>query len=309
MAVPNLHNTFGAAFIGNSIAMLLYGVTTLQTYLYYMYYPNDRRDTKILVAVIWILDTLHISLTCHSMYYYLVSNFGNVAALAVGTWSLYASLAVNLCIAVLVQMFFSLRIFYLCRQEIRWIVSAPIVLMVVVHFAFGIETVVFMFMKEQFQALSQITYYAATPFAVTAVLSDILIAGALCILLYGKRSPFFQTNDLVDSLIVYAINRCLLTSLVAVIEVIVFAILPNSLWFLAIDFVIGKLYANSFLASLNSRGSLRDRELQRNDAESSIRINSARTTEWRVAANINNSRTSRDKYKHRSTTGTISTNL
>lgn len=289
--------------------MLLYGITTLQTYLYYVYYPSDRRDTRILVAVIWILDTLHISFMCHSMYYYLVSNFGNVAALAVGTWSLYASLAVNLCIAVLVQMFFSVRIFYLCRPEIRWIVSVPIVLMVVAHFGFGIETVVFMFMKEQFKSLSQITYYAATPFAVTAVLSDIFIAVALCILLYGKRSPFFQTNVLVDTLIVYAINRCLLTSLVAIIEVIVFAILPHSLWFLGIDFVIGKLYANSFLASLNSRGSLRDRDLQRNDVESSMRINSPRTTEWRVAGDINNSRTSRDKYKHRSTTGTVATSL
>lgn len=105
-----------------------------------------------------------------------------------------------------------------------------------------------------------------------------------------------------------------------------FAILPHSLWFLGIDFVIGKrecfnvlaiyiirlliaVYANSFLASLNSRGSLRDRDLQRNDVESSMRINSPRTTEWRVAGDINNSRTSRDKYKHRSTTGTVATSL
>ena len=58
-----------------------------------------------------------------------------------------------------------------------------------------------------------------------------------------------------------------------------FAVLPNTMWFMAIDFVIGKrewgsshsggrkwsspfacvVYANSFLASLNSRSSLRER--------------------------------------------------
>lgn len=36
-----------------------------------------------------------------------------------------------------------------------------------------------------------------------------------------------------------------------------FAISPNSLWFIAIDFVIGKLYANSLLATLNTRNALR----------------------------------------------------
>ncbi|KAL4063590.1 hypothetical protein V8B97DRAFT_1876581 [Scleroderma yunnanense] len=307
MAVPDLHNTFGATFIGSCTAMLMYGITTLQTYLYYMYYPNDPRDTKLLVRRQRILDTLHIALMCRSIYFYLVSNFGNVVALAEGTWSLRGN---QLCIAVLVQLFFSVRIFYLCRREIRWLVTVPIVLMVLAHFGRIAETVVFMFMKRQFKSLSQITYYAATPFAVTAVLSDIFVAGALCILLRGKRSPFFETNVLVNTLIIYAINRCLLTSLVAIIEVIVFAILPHSLWFLAIDFVIGKLYANSFLASLNSRGSLRDRERRRHDMESSMRINSTRETEWRVSAGgINSSRESREKHKHRDTTGTVATDL
>lgn len=45
--------------------------------------------------------------------------------------------------------------------------------------------------------------------------------------------------------------------MVAVGEVIAFSASPNTLWFLAVDFVIGKLYANSLLATLNSRQSLK----------------------------------------------------
>ncbi|KAG1750548.1 uncharacterized protein EDB91DRAFT_1244132 [Suillus paluster] len=240
MAV-DIRDTFGAGFIGGMVAAILYGITTLQTYLYYVYYPRDNKSVKLLVALVWVIDTLHVSLMCHALYYYLVSNFGDEDALSAGNWSLFTSLGLNLCMAVLVQT---------------------------------IETVVLMFIKKEFSALSQITLYAATPFAVTAVLSDVFIAAALCVLLHGNRSPLVETNALVNTLIVYAINRCLLTSAVAVAEVIAFAVSPGSLWFIAIDFVIGKLYANSLLASLNSRSALRGRNHHSSQNDSmSFRVN------------------------------------
>ena len=52
------------------------------------------------------------------------------------------------------------------------------------------------------------------PFGVLAILSDILIAAALCLLLANNRSEFDDTNTVVNRLIVYAINRCVLTSYV-----------------------------------------------------------------------------------------------
>jgi len=114
-----------------------------------------------------------------------------------------------------------------------------------------------MFIKKELAKLSEISLKAAMPFAIFAVLSDIMIAGALCYFLHGGRTGFKSTDTIVTTLIVYAINRCLLTSVVAVLEIIVFSTMPHSLWFVAIDFVIGKLYANSLLATLNCREALR----------------------------------------------------
>lgn len=77
-------------------------------------------------------------------------------------------------------------------------------------------------------------YNGALPFATTAILSDILIAVALCVLLGSNRSEFEEfvftppsrvetensyacessTNNLINRLIVFAINRCILTSYV-----------------------------------------------------------------------------------------------
>ncbi|KAG2139809.1 uncharacterized protein EDB93DRAFT_1330192 [Suillus bovinus] len=294
----DIHDTFGAGFIGGMVTAILYGITTLQTYLYYVYYPTDPNNLKVLVAFIWVIDTLHISFMCHALYYYLVTSFGNPDNLGTGVWSLFASLGLNLCMAVLVQTYFTFQISCLTRSNIRWWLTSFIMLFVVAHFAFGLETVILMFIKQKFSALSEITLYAATPFAIAAVLSDLFIAASLCILLHGNRSPVVQTNALVNTLIVYAINRCLLTSVVAVAEVIAvslgergrsipfeidipffvqFSVSPDSLWFIAIDFVIGKLYANSLLASLNSRSALRARSHTHNDS-TSFRVNTINLT-------------------------------
>ncbi|KAG1873886.1 hypothetical protein F4604DRAFT_1925462 [Suillus subluteus] len=294
MAV-DIHDTFGAGFIGGMVAAILYGITTLQTYLYYVYYPRDTDGLKVLVASIWVIDTLHVSLMCHALYYYLVTSFGDPDNLAIGVWSLFTSLGLNASLfppGSLPEANVGSSFSWLCsckhtllfeyatvvtRSNIRWWLTSFLMLVVLAHFAFGLETVILMFIKKEFSALSEITLYAATPFAITAVLSDVFIACSLCILLHGNRSPVIETNTLVNTLIIYAINRCLLTSIVAVAEVIAFAIIPGSLWFIAIDFVIGKLYANSLLASLNSRSALRGRDHTRDDG-TSFRVNTINLT-------------------------------
>jgi len=253
-----LDHTVGALFIGAIVTSALYGLTTLQTYFYFLYYPKDTSGVKALVSVIWILDTLHVALMTHSVYYYLVTNYSNQSAIAVGHWSLFVSIALNVMIAFLVQCFFTKRIFQLSSMRLRWWITSITFVMVLGHFCFGMETVVFCFIKREFRRLPEVNSFAATPFAIVTVLSDIFIAAALCILLHGNRTSFRKTNSLITSLITYAINRCVLTSVIAIVEVVVFSLAPHSLWWLGIDFIVGKLYANSLLATLNSRQSLRD---------------------------------------------------
>ncbi|OAX36712.1 hypothetical protein K503DRAFT_281959 [Rhizopogon vinicolor AM-OR11-026] len=270
----NIQDTFGAAFIGGMVAAIMYGITTLQTYLYYVYYPRDSKSMKFLVALI-----------C----------FGNENALNTAVWSLIGSIALNLCIAVLVQTYFAFRIYRLSRPSIRWWLTGSIMLVIIAHFAFGMETVVLMFGNTAFDTLQQFTLIASTPFAITNVLSDICVAVPLCVLLRGKRSPITGTKVLINTLIVYAINRCLLTSVVSVAEVITFAISPTSLWFIGIDFVIGKLYANSFLASLNSRSSLRERGIHNRNGTTSVSINAINLSDLVPSSEGNSGASTQDK--------------
>jgi len=253
---PSLDKTFGAAFCGLLVTSFLYGITSFQTYVYLRTFPKDGPRLKLLVWALWILDTVHTASASHCVYWYVITNYSNPSALDEGIWSLFLSLGLNVIIAFVVQCFFTKRVWALGRSKIFTTIVAIIVL---AHVVFGLMTMSEMFIKHRLSRLSEITLFPVTPFGVAAVGSDIVIAAALCYYLHNVRTGVRSTEHLIDTLMIYAVERCLLTSLFAIVEIICFSALPGTLIYLAIDFFMGKLYANSLLATLNSRTSLRGR--------------------------------------------------
>lgn len=128
---------FGSFLIAGLISAMLYGITTLQTYVYYMHYPEDAATIKFLVAAIWILDTLHVSFMCHALYYYLIANYGVTASLDYIIWSFQVSVLMNLLVILVVQFFFAHKIHYFCRRRLRWLLIPPIILFILAQIGFG----------------------------------------------------------------------------------------------------------------------------------------------------------------------------
>ncbi|KAI6158168.1 hypothetical protein BKA82DRAFT_4067897 [Pisolithus tinctorius] len=257
MGIPG---DFGATLIGGLVSAMLYGITTLQTYVYYMHYSEDSFTMKFVVAAVWILDTLHTSSVCHILYYYLITNYGNLLSLEHVVWSFPTSFLANLLVIMIVQCFFAHKIYTLCRTRMKWLVVIPILVLVLAHFGFGMEMIVLLFLDAS-SSSSQNLYYSLSSFVAT-ILPDVLITVSLCILLYegGSYSVFPRTKRLLNTLIIYAVNRCLLILLVALAESVATIKLQNT-WSTALDFTMGKLYSNSLLASLNTRQYLRSQEL------------------------------------------------
>ncbi|KDR69188.1 hypothetical protein GALMADRAFT_104136, partial [Galerina marginata CBS 339.88] len=48
----DIHGTLGALSVGVLLGCFLFGITTLQVYMYYLGFPGDRVRTKALVGVI-----------------------------------------------------------------------------------------------------------------------------------------------------------------------------------------------------------------------------------------------------------------
>ncbi|THH04474.1 hypothetical protein EW146_g10166 [Bondarzewia mesenterica] len=89
------------------------------------------------------------------------------------------------------------------------------------------------------------------------VVSDAVTAVTLCVQLYDARTGFGRSIKLVNTLIIYAVNRFVLTTVLAIIQLIILIIRPDTIWAMTLELISVHLYVNSLLATLNSRSHLR----------------------------------------------------
>jgi hypothetical protein len=251
-----LDNTIGAVLLGAMAACMLFGITNLQMYMYYQTYPNDSRFQKLSVAILWILDTLHLGLTIHAVYHYLVSSFGNVAAQDVIVWSFKLQIAVNVVIVLLVQSLYALRVWKLGHHFGR-IWPVVVVAFVAGGYSIGIILAVKTYHVASFTGLNEMSWAIITSFA-TSTAIDIVLATVLCFYLNSSRSSFINTNYRILTIMKYVLASGFLTSACSLTALITYAVMPNNLIFLGIEFLLTKLYINSFVAMLNARRSVRE---------------------------------------------------
>ncbi|KAI6021794.1 hypothetical protein PISMIDRAFT_409193 [Pisolithus microcarpus 441] len=94
---------------------------------------DDGLTMKFVVAAVWIFETLHVLFVGHMLNYYLIVNYGVPSSLEYIVWSFPASVLANTFVLVIVQCFFTRKIYYLCRRQLRWLVIAPIILLVLIR--------------------------------------------------------------------------------------------------------------------------------------------------------------------------------
>ncbi|KAF8233944.1 hypothetical protein L208DRAFT_867205 [Tricholoma matsutake] len=248
-----LNDTLGAQFLGNLAAAVLYGITCVQTYIYF---KNNYKDTlafKFLILFLWLLDSSHMALISHGSYHYLVMNFGNISAALSPTWTMLIQIYVTVIIDVIIRAIFGRRVWLMSRRNIplACCIAGTSGLTLVAGFTFASKA----FILGTFKKFPQISYllYAALGGGVAA---DILIAASLCIALSRRRTGIKKTESVINVMMMYTINTSLLTTICSAACFITYAMWPNALTFLGIYYSLGKLYFNSLLATLNSRDAL-----------------------------------------------------
>jgi len=240
----------------------MYGLTLLQTYTYYKRFPNDSWRLKLLVFVVWVLDTLHLILCTIAIYWYLVLNYNNPAQLAFTHWSMNLQTDCNGLIGLMVEIFFAQRVWRISKN---WHLTCLICILACLHFGLGVFFTVESFLLKEYSRYTQLTWVTSTGLGGAAA-ADIIIAVSLVYFLLRSRTGFERTDSLITTLAIYAINTGLLTSICATCAVITFAIMPTNFVWISFFWCLGKLYCNSLLASLNSRRKLRAKVLPPGDS-------------------------------------------
>ncbi|KAJ7336222.1 hypothetical protein DFH08DRAFT_1018498 [Mycena albidolilacea] len=244
-------NNIGAYEIGVLLSCVLFGVTTTQTYIYYSRFADDSRKLKSLVALVWVCEFAHALCIGHTLYFYTISGDNHPDAIQVQTSprTLLAGFSITACIVACVQAFFGFRIYMLSKR-----LCIPVLIWIVAFLRlslFTLSTVVTDTTMEE-------SFILITSAWVVGVANDLLITITLVFLLRRQRKDVHKrTMVLADKIIAWTIETGMITSAAAIVELICLLAMPLSWIWIAIFTIEARLFANSFLASLNGRTKLR----------------------------------------------------
>ncbi|KAF7306236.1 hypothetical protein MIND_00414200 [Mycena indigotica] len=250
--------TLGALLIGTLISCILWGIGAVQVYGYYSRFPEDRLAIKATVAFVCLCETAHITCVMHTLYSWLVTDYGHPERLMERPPpSVLGFIFLTVVIAVYVQLFFSYRIYVLSSSLV---IPSLATLLSVARFALGMTI-----FGVGFRIASLSEYVAKWDKLALAIWSlsaaeDVLITATLVFLLWRQRaqdSTTGQTAILLDKIIMWTIETGLLTSTFSLAMLVCFHLMSNNFVWIAMFTIEARLFANSLFASLNSRTVLR----------------------------------------------------
>ncbi|KIM37524.1 hypothetical protein M413DRAFT_448339 [Hebeloma cylindrosporum] len=252
-----LDSTIGALQIGSSFAIFLFGIVSLQAYLYYDAFPEDSWKYKVLVAAVWILELGHTVGISYEVYHASITLYGKPNELVTFP-ALGAVISLSGAITLLVQGYFSLRLYRVLPKPYKYIGVFCFLLSAIrcvgsIYLTFPAAT------ARNVSQYNKDWRWLVTSLLVVGTAIDIIIAGSMSWYLAKQRGKgFLRVSTVIDRLIGFTIRSGLLTGVSAIVLLICFLTMPDNLVWLALYTFLAKLYSNSLYSALNARQSLRE---------------------------------------------------
>ncbi|KAF7333756.1 hypothetical protein MVEN_02332300 [Mycena venus] len=255
-AIQSVKELSAAGFIGYGVSTVAYGISVVQVYLYFRNYPKDSIFLKLTVAALWTLDTLSSIVTSHALYTLYVLNFNNLFADAHMPWSWPLGMAILTTINTTSLIFYGWQIWSVSRN---FVVVGVILSLALVSCVAGLYLSVYLFLFPTIVSLfGHTTRSMTTTIESTGLVCDITITISLIYYLRSRKAAGVRsTRDMIDSLIMHAMSRGILTAVCIAMLFILDVAYPNHFYWIPFYELVGKLYVNSILASLNVRTSVR----------------------------------------------------
>lgn len=253
--ITTVATTYGAILLGTCFGCALTGVVFVQCVLYYKLYPGDYAWTKFLVFVVWGLDLSHTVLIIVTSWQSVISGFDKPENMDLIPPALGLSVAVTAAVTFLVHCFFANRIRKLMKNSY---IAVPVVILAFCRLLAACCSTSEIIRLKHYSLF--IRPYPAWIFTTGVTLSasvEIIITMTMIIFLRSRKTGFANMNHIINSLILYTLETGSVTSVVTVASLICWLIMRHNLIFLGMHFAIAKLYANSLLATLNTRKRLR----------------------------------------------------
>ncbi|KAN0135107.1 hypothetical protein V8E53_006998 [Lactarius tabidus] len=266
--------------LGTILDCTLYGVLMTQFYVYTYNFPDDGRYVKCLAYGMIFLETVQSGLSLADLFHldFMGSAHNLVKDSALSPW--VGPILVGSVAAVVVQLFFSYRIWVLSNKKLSWL-CLTISFLSAVSGTADITGSVYSQVEDGFDKLwictleshcsTSIPYprlmnMSLQIWLVASVVTDGIITISMLYLLKRECSEGtgLSTKNAISKIVRLTVETNLLTTTVAIIALVLFVVTYLRGAFVTIDWsycliaVIGKLYANALFASLNNRIAIRE---------------------------------------------------
>ncbi|KAJ7677752.1 hypothetical protein DFH06DRAFT_559940 [Mycena polygramma] len=300
----------GPFFFGNTLNWLLLGLLWMQVYRYWCNYPKDKVYIKIFVYTVFTIDLLQTGFTTHAAWWFMIQNWGNVSVIQSAPRTISAIPIACGLISAPVQLFYAIRIWVLSKRPVTRVLAILIAALglaqsLVAIIAAGLLRI------SSFQA-NLLKFHPHFVFWLAgAFTTDIMIAACMSWILQTAKSSsnarVTQTNGMLNQLILNSVQTGMVTVVAAGVQLALFVKFTDTNYHLAVAYLLGKLYSNSFMVTLNMRAP-RKRELPSDSI--GMRIQVSRTTDndsrptaqedvlgnWKTVTETNNDSSSPDDY-------------
>ncbi|KAI0638840.1 hypothetical protein C8Q77DRAFT_1077930 [Trametes polyzona] len=187
----------------------------------------------------------------------LIVHFGDTDSFHSSIWPMPMAIGITAWTTFLVQGFFTYRIHTLSRA--KWSITGILVTLSIVRLGSAMVSCGALLHFASFPVFFQHFKGSFLLGLSSSAALDVLITTILCYYLRQRRSGLARTDRVVDMLTLYTVENGMLTCIATIASLICWAAMQTNLIFLALHLSVGKLYANTLLASLNARRSLSDR--------------------------------------------------
>ncbi|ESK91210.1 hypothetical protein Moror_2930 [Moniliophthora roreri MCA 2997] len=119
MATPpaNLSNVTGPLLLGYLLNYGLYGVLSVQTYIYYTAFPKDPKAFQYLVYGVYLVETMQTVMITYDAFQQFAYGFADPAALDRINLIWFDCCLIDGLVAFLVQTYFAYRIYTLSNSK------------------------------------------------------------------------------------------------------------------------------------------------------------------------------------------------
>ncbi|TEB32577.1 hypothetical protein FA13DRAFT_261389 [Coprinellus micaceus] len=230
----DLAGTYGALLLGGLVSL----------------FPGDAPWRKVLVLVILLMDVTHSGMVWAGIWVHLIGRPRTLADVDFIPLSISLSIVVTAALTFLVHMFFAERIHTLNTRKWRWLLTTPIITIAAGRLGFACVTSFQMIRLESFEAFVKVSAWTFTlGLALSSAVDALVTISLFALLKENGGKEYLRLGHIIDSLVLYTVEIGSVTCTVTVVSMICWLTMRHNLVFMGLHFIIGKLYANSMLAT------------------------------------------------------------